>query len=91
MERMQYGSNWLSMQSQISDSRKQKLIVSAKAEKEIQAKIRTLQNDRDALYNDYDMSDAEIADREKPINDAINKLIDSMYETPAQAKKRCSR
>lgn len=91
MGQVQYGSNWLSMQRQQSDARKPRLNVNRETEKQVDAKIRELQSKRDSLYANTTISDEELSTLEKPINDEIEKLINSKYETQVEINRRLSR
>lgn len=88
MKHIQYGSNWIASEQQRSDSRKPRLIVDKKTEKRINTEIRILQNQRETLYNDDNLSDEELDRQCKEITAKIHQLIDSMYETKEQVKRR---
>lgn len=85
---MAYGENWLAMQRQMSDNRKPRLKVDKKTEQKIQSEIRQLEKESSALYENNNITDEELKELAKPIHEKINQLIDSMYETKEEVKKR---
>jgi hypothetical protein len=85
---MATGENFIRISSSISDRRKQRLIVNKHMQQKIESEIKKLQAQRDALYDDDNLSDDELKMQEYPIQEKINLLIDSMFETKDEAKKR---
>ncbi len=88
---MSTGSNFIRISNQRADRYKKQLIVDAKTEQKIQGEIKALQKQSDELYKanlDDKISDIECDTKNKIINDKINQLIDSMYETWDDVRKR---
>jgi Spy/CpxP family protein refolding chaperone len=85
-----YG-NYTAIAQQRADNRKPQLKVDKKTEQRINSEIKILQEQRDKIYDDLSLSDEELRESTKHINEKINQLIDSMYETKEEVQKRLKR
>lgn len=60
--------------------KEEKVKVNKSEEQRIRLKIKNLQDKRNNYYSNDDITDEELTNLEKGINEEINKLIDSMYK-----------
>ncbi len=65
--------------AQRSAARQPQLIVNNTEKEKITRQIKKLQGQRDNLYNNDNLSDYELLELIKPIDEKINQLINSMY------------
>ena len=76
---MATGENFMRIHSARRDANRPKLKVDKKTEFRTRSQIETLAKERDALYENLDITDEELKILCLPINDNINRLINSMY------------
>lgn len=91
---MAYSNTWgtfTAISQQRADAIKPKLKVDKKTEQKIDYEIKLLEDKRKALYENDNILDEELKELEKPLNDKINQLIDSKYETKEEVQKRLKR
>lgn len=88
------GNTWgtfTTIARQRAEANKPQLKVDKKTEQKINYEIKLLQEERETLYDNINLSDEELSILEKPIDEKINQLIDSMYETKEEVQKRLKR
>jgi hypothetical protein len=85
---MATGENFMRATWQRQDAMRPRLIVDKKTEQKINAEIRQLQNERTLVYENLDITDEECDQKGRELDQKINGLINSMYETKEQAMAR---
>ena len=91
---MAYQNTWgtfTTIAQQRATANKPQLKADKKTEQKIDNEIKLLQNETDALYNNDSLSDEELKILVRPIQDKINQLIDSKYETKEEIQKRLNK